>query len=112
MSKAADAFRTISEVADDLEVPKHVLRFWENRFPQIKPPRRLRRALLDNVRRGAPAVAGTGEQNMVCACWKQAHINSVLLNAVYINDFFLLYYHTDAIENLQLQYSRRAVLER
>ena len=40
MSKTADAFRTISEVADDLEVPKHVLRFWENRFPQIKPMKR------------------------------------------------------------------------
>ncbi len=40
MSKAADAFRTISEVADDLDVPKHVLRFWENRFPQIKPMNR------------------------------------------------------------------------
>jgi DNA-binding transcriptional MerR regulator len=40
MSKAADAFRTISEVADDLEVPKHVLRFWEARFPQIKPMKR------------------------------------------------------------------------
>lgn len=40
MSKAADAFRTISEVADDLDVPKHVLRFWENRFPQIKPMKR------------------------------------------------------------------------
>ena len=40
MSKAADAFRTISEVAEDLDVPKHVLRFWENRFPQIKPMKR------------------------------------------------------------------------
>jgi DNA-binding transcriptional MerR regulator len=40
MSKAADAFRTISEVADDLDVPKHVLRFWEARFPQIKPMKR------------------------------------------------------------------------
>ncbi len=40
MNKAADAFRTISEVADDLEVPKHVLRFWENRFPQVKPMKR------------------------------------------------------------------------
>jgi DNA-binding transcriptional MerR regulator len=40
MSKTADAFQTISEVADDLEVPKHVLRFWENRFPQIKPMKR------------------------------------------------------------------------
>ena len=40
MSKAAEAFRTISEVADELEVHKHVLRFWENRFPQIKPMKR------------------------------------------------------------------------
>jgi DNA-binding transcriptional MerR regulator len=40
MSKAADAFRTISEVADDLEIPKHVLRFWENKFPQIRPMKR------------------------------------------------------------------------
>ena len=40
MNKAADAFRTISEVADELDVPKHVLRFWENRFPQIKPMKR------------------------------------------------------------------------
>lgn len=40
MSKAADAFRTISEVADELDVPKHVLRFWENRFPHIRPMKR------------------------------------------------------------------------
>ncbi|MFM1813857.1 MAG: hypothetical protein RLZ98_552 [Pseudomonadota bacterium] len=40
MSKAAEAFRTISEVADELEIAKHVLRFWENRFPQIKPMKR------------------------------------------------------------------------
>lgn len=40
MAKAADAFRTISEVADELDVPKHVLRFWENRFPQIRPMKR------------------------------------------------------------------------
>lgn len=40
MSKAVDAFRTISEVADELDVPKHVLRFWENRFPQIRPMKR------------------------------------------------------------------------
>jgi DNA-binding transcriptional MerR regulator len=38
--KAAQAFRTISEVADELDVPKHVLRFWEMRFPQIKPMKR------------------------------------------------------------------------
>ena len=40
MSKTAEAFRTISEVADELDVPKHVLRFWEGRFPQIKPMKR------------------------------------------------------------------------
>ena len=40
MDKDAAAFRTISEVADELEVPKHVLRFWEIRFPQIKPMKR------------------------------------------------------------------------
>lgn len=40
MSKTAEAFRTISEVADDLDVPKHVLRFWEVKFPQIRPMKR------------------------------------------------------------------------
>ena len=40
MSKSAEAFRTISEVADELEVPKHVLRFWEQKFPQIRPMKR------------------------------------------------------------------------
>ena len=40
MDKAPDAFRTISEVADDLDVPQHVLRFWESRFAQIKPMKR------------------------------------------------------------------------
>ena len=38
--KAPDAFRTISEVAEELDVPQHVLRFWETRFPQIKPMKR------------------------------------------------------------------------
>jgi DNA-binding transcriptional MerR regulator len=38
--KAPDAFRTISEAADDLDLPQHVLRFWETRFPQIKPLKR------------------------------------------------------------------------
>ncbi|WP_439925087.1 MerR family transcriptional regulator [Nitrobacter sp. JJSN] len=40
MDKAPDAFRTISEVAADLDVPQHVLRFWETRFAQIKPMKR------------------------------------------------------------------------
>ena len=40
MEKAPDAFRTISEVADEIDVPQHVLRFWESRFPQIRPMKR------------------------------------------------------------------------
>ena len=39
-SKAPDAFRTISEVADELDLPQHVLRFWETRFRDIKPMKR------------------------------------------------------------------------
>lgn len=40
MEKSPDAFRTISEAADELAVPQHVLRFWETRFTQIKPMKR------------------------------------------------------------------------
>ena len=40
MRKSAEAFRTISEVAEELDVQKHVLRFWEVKFPQIKPLKR------------------------------------------------------------------------
>jgi DNA-binding transcriptional MerR regulator len=40
MDKSPDAFRTISEVADDLDMPQHVLRFWETRFNHIKPLKR------------------------------------------------------------------------
>lgn len=39
-NKSPDAFRTISEVAEDLDIPQHVLRFWETRFSQIKPLKR------------------------------------------------------------------------
>jgi DNA-binding transcriptional MerR regulator len=39
-TKSAEAFRTISEVAEELEVPQHVLRFWESRFPQVRPLKR------------------------------------------------------------------------
>lgn len=39
-AKSASAFRTISEVSADLDVPQHVLRFWETKFPQIKPLKR------------------------------------------------------------------------
>lgn len=40
MAKSADAFRTISEVAEWLETPAHVLRFWESKFSQVKPVKR------------------------------------------------------------------------
>ncbi len=39
-SKSAGAFRTISEVADELDVAQHVLRFWESKFPQVRPLKR------------------------------------------------------------------------
>src|ERR1700744_5084278 len=38
--KSAEAFRTISEVATELDMPQHVLRFWESRFAQVKPVKR------------------------------------------------------------------------
>ena len=40
MSKSRDAFRTISEVSDELLTPAHVLRFWESKFSQVKPVKR------------------------------------------------------------------------
>lgn len=40
MDKSPDAFRTISEVAEVLDTPAHVLRFWESRFPQVRPVKR------------------------------------------------------------------------
>ena len=40
VKKSAGAFRTISEVAEELDLPQHVLRFWETKFPQIKPMKR------------------------------------------------------------------------
>lgn len=39
-AKSPEAFRTISEVAADLDLPQHVLRFWETRFPQVRPLKR------------------------------------------------------------------------
>jgi len=39
-TKSAGAFRTISEVASELEVPQHVLRFWESKFSQVRPLKR------------------------------------------------------------------------
>ena len=38
--KSDSAFRTIGEVAENLDVPAHVLRFWESKFPQLKPLKR------------------------------------------------------------------------
>ncbi len=40
MTKSVEAFRTIGEVADELSIPKHVLRFWEVKFAQIRPMKR------------------------------------------------------------------------
>ncbi len=40
MEKSPEAFRTISEVAGELDVPQHVLRFWESKFSQIRPMKR------------------------------------------------------------------------
>jgi len=40
LAKSASAFRTISEVSQALDVPQHVLRFWESKFSQIKPLKR------------------------------------------------------------------------
>jgi DNA-binding transcriptional MerR regulator len=40
LEKSSSAFRTISEVAAELDVPKHVLRFWEGKFPQLRPMKR------------------------------------------------------------------------
>ena len=39
-SKSSNAFRTISEVSNDIDVPQHTLRFWESKFPQIMPMKR------------------------------------------------------------------------
>lgn len=40
INKSKDAFRTIAEVADELDIATHVLRFWETKFPQIQPMKR------------------------------------------------------------------------
>jgi DNA-binding transcriptional MerR regulator len=40
LEKSPEAYRTIREVADSLDLPQHVLRFWETRFPQIRPLKR------------------------------------------------------------------------
>src|SRR5277367_6256953 len=40
IEKGPEAYRTISEVADAMDLPQHVLRFWETRFPQIRPLKR------------------------------------------------------------------------
>ena len=40
MPKSSQAFRTISEVAEELDIQKHVLRFWESKFNQLKPMKR------------------------------------------------------------------------
>nr|PZN87573.1 MAG: MerR family transcriptional regulator [Pseudomonadota bacterium] len=91
VSKSAEAFRTISEVAEELDVPKHVLRFWEQKFPQIKPMKRgggrryYRPEDLDLLRgirhllhlegytiRGVQKILRTQGVDEVKRCWMQA----------------------------------------
>ena len=67
-AKSDDAYRTISEVADELKLPQHVLRFWETRFPQIKPLKRRGRAPLLPARGHRPAA---GHQDP--ALWPGLH---------------------------------------
>lgn len=40
MTKSEDAFRTIGELAEELGIPQHILRYWETRFPQLRPLQR------------------------------------------------------------------------
>jgi DNA-binding transcriptional MerR regulator len=40
LTKSASAFRTIGELADELGLPRHILRYWETRFPQLRPLQR------------------------------------------------------------------------
>ena len=51
MRKAPEAFRTISEAAEALDTPAHVLRFWESKFTHVKPVKRAGRAALLPPRR-------------------------------------------------------------
>ena len=108
MDKAPDAFRTISEVADELDIPQHVLRFWETRFAQIKPVHRgqasglgaigLRAVLGDEIERAQCALGGLvgaqvrlgigglfGELGYRGAVYQQQPIDSPVWNT-----FFLL----------------------
>ena len=55
MSKSPDAFRTISEVAEWLDIQAHVLRFWESKFTQVKPVKRVERTALLSPDRHATA---------------------------------------------------------
>ena len=49
VEKSAQAFRTISEVAAELDVPQHVLRFWESKFSQVRPLKRGDLLLLEGI---------------------------------------------------------------
>lgn len=90
MSKAAEAFRTISEVAEELDVAKHVLRFWEQKFPQVRPMKRggnrryYRPEDIDLLRgihhllhhegytiRGVQKILRTQGLEQVKACWRE-----------------------------------------
>ena len=62
MEKSPEAFRTISEVAEGMDLPQHVLRFWETRFPQIKPLKRAGGTPLLSARRRR---AASGHQRLL-----------------------------------------------
>ena len=72
MNKDPDAFRTISEAADDLGLPQHVLRFWETRFAQIKP---LKRA-------GGRRYYRSGDINLLRAVKKLLHVDGYTIKGV------------------------------
>lgn len=93
--KSAEAFRTISEVAQELDLPQHVLRFWETKFSQVKPMKRgggrryYRPGEVDLLRgirhllyvqgytiKGAQKVLGEHGVRFVAECWQEGHVSA------------------------------------
>ena len=79
MDKSPDAFRTISEAAEELDLPQHVLRFWETRFSQIKPLKRGggRRWNLTDVRHVSKGHRHVGIKSVLDVD-ANVHVNDVL----------------------------------
>ncbi len=93
--KSAEAFRTISEVAQELDLPQHVLRFWETKFSYVKPMKRgggrryYRPGEVDLLRgirhllyvqgytiKGAQKVLGEHGVRFVAECWQDGHVQA------------------------------------